>query len=227
MKAKASTLLILFGLILSACIPEGTPAGGPDLSKVGPIASVSIVSASASPASIVYPYDCGSTFVPPVDITFTVLVDDPSNIGSEHLDVRIRFGFGSFPASSGMYFLLFQAGTTGTVHTYSGDALDPENVGITGKPMEEAFKTGGSGVFIWTATVVDESLKELAKTGVMEIPFAPGPCPSPMVPVLPPPRIDVTIVPPGSLSKPKPGGGGGSPPSCSVDPNNPSCVPGP
>lgn len=227
MKTKASILFILFSLILDACAPAGTPAGaGPDLSgKVDLAGPVSIVSASASPASIAYPFDCGTTIVPPVNITFTVLVDDPSNIGSEHLDVRILFGFGSLPPS-GQYFLLAQAGTTGTVHTYSDDTA--ENAAWTSKPMAAAFKTGASGVFLWMATVVDESMRVLAKTDVMEIPFAP--CKAPLVippeATLVPPHIAVTLVPPSSKDKPK-RGGDGSPPSCSVDPNNPSCVPGP
>lgn len=225
MKTKPSILLIMLGLVLTACVPAERPAG-PDLSsEVGSVASVSIVSASASPASIVYPYNCGSTFVPSVDITFTVLVNDPSNIGSENLDVRVKFGFGSLPPS-GIEFLLAQAGTTGTVHTYSDDTNS--NAEWTSKPMADAFKTGTSGVFLWQAKVNDASMKILAQTAVMEIPFAPGPCPSPMVPVLPP-HVGVTIVPPGSLNNPKTGGGGsnGGSPSCSVDPNNPSCVPVP
>jgi hypothetical protein len=152
-----------------------------------------------------------------------VLVDDPSNIGSEHLDVRILFGFGSLPGP-GQYFLLAQAGTTGTVHTYSGDS--EENAAWTSKPMAAAFKTGGAGVFLWTATVADEAMRVLAKTDVMEIPFAP--CKAPLVVppevTIVPPHVDVTIVPPSSQNKPRQGGGG-SPPSCSVEPNNPSCVP--
>jgi hypothetical protein len=40
------------------------------------------------------------------------------------------------------------------------------------------------------------------------------------------PSFEGTIIPPGSSDKPKPGGSG-SPPSCSAEPNNPNCVPGP
>jgi len=50
------------------------------------------------------------------------------------------------------------------------------------------------------------------------------PCPPKPVFTIVPPHIDVTILPPGSADKPKPGGGG-PPPSCSVEPNNPNCVP--
>lgn len=224
MKTKALTLFILFGLILSACAPAWSRGPGPDPSGKVVAPTVTIVSATASPASIAYPFDCGTTFVPPVDITFTVLINDPSDIGSEHYDIRVRFGFGSLP-SAGQTFMLAQAGTTGTVYTYSDDSAS--NAAWTSKPMTAAFATGASGTFLWDAAVNDESMTVVAKTGVMEIPFAPGPCPSPMVPVLPP-HVDVTIVPPGSSDKPKTGGGsGGGPPSCSVDPNNPSCVPGP
>jgi len=221
MKTKALILFILFSLMLGACAPAGTPAGaGPDLSgKVVLAGPVSIVSASASPASVAYSYKCGTTFVPPVNITFTVLVDDPSNIGSEHLDVRVLFGFGSLPGP-GSFFLLAQAGTTGTVHTYSDDTA--ENAPWTSKPMDAAFKTGAPGVFLWSASVADESMRVLARTDVMEIPFAPckAPLVIPPVTTVMPPRVDVTIVPPGSSDKPT-----DSRPSCSVEPNNPNCKP--
>jgi hypothetical protein len=48
--------------------------------------------------------------------------------------------------------------------------------------------------------------------------------PCPPAAIIVPPHIDVTILPPGSADKPKPGGGG-PPPSCSAEPNNPNCVP--
>ncbi len=220
MRTKASILFILFSMILGACAPTGTPAAGapgagPDFSDKAVLAGpVSIVSASASPASVAYSYDCGSTIVPPVNITFTVLVDDPSNIGSEHLDVRIRFDFGGF--GSGDSFLLAQAGTKGTVHTYSDDTA--ENAYWTSKPMAAAFKTGASGVFIWSATVNDESMRVLAKTEVMEIPFAP--CKAPVViaytivpPILPPLTV-VTNTPIPQLPPTKK-------PRCQPSPNNP------
>jgi hypothetical protein len=59
-------------------------------------------------------------------------------------------------------------------------------------------------------------------TSMKSIPVLPCP-PKPVFTILPP-HLDVTIMPPGSADKPKQGGGG-SPPSCSTDPNNPSCVP--
>jgi hypothetical protein len=49
------------------------------------------------------------------------------------------------------------------------------------------------------------------------------PCPPTSAYTIVPPRINITIVPPGSVDKPKPG----SPPYCSVEPNNPNCIPGP
>ena len=185
MKTKYTLLFVLLSLVLSACMPVRSPVAGPDLSKVGSIASVSIVSATASPASVVYPYNCGTIFVPPVDITFTVLVNDPSGIGSEHYDVRIRFAFGSLP-SPGEDFMLAQAGTTGTVYTYSDDTADAESL-IPSKVMSAAFATGASGSFLWDAAVNDESMRVLARTGVMEIPFAPGACPTPLA--IPPGKV--------------------------------------
>jgi len=56
------------------------------------------------------------------------------------------------------------------------------------------------------------------------------PCPPTPAPKAPlPSGMDIaTVVPPGSYDKPSSGGGDGippAPPSCSVEPNNPSCVP--
>jgi hypothetical protein len=186
MKIQSSAILLaLLSIVLSSCAPAWRLGPGSDSSGKVIAPTVTIVSAVTSPAVVEYPLHCPP---PPADviIIFTVLVDDPSNIGSENLDVQIRFGFGSLPASSGENFLLEQAGTTGTVHTYTGRDNDPANISITEDPEAVGYSTGGSGNFIWTATVVDNSGRVLAKTGVMEIPFAPFPCPTPMVSALPP-----------------------------------------
>jgi hypothetical protein len=233
-RTKASILLILLGMILGACAPEGTPAGArPDLSgKVVLAGPATIVSASASPASFAYAYGCGSTSVLVADITFTVLINDPSDVGSENFDVEIHYEFSAGGPTYIGNFILAQAGTVGTVYTYSDDIASNQPKWLSTLTAVEA---GASGVFRWQASLFgypvgskpgDPGGKLLDKTGFFEIPFAPckAPLVTPPVATILPPHLDVTIMPPGSADKPKQGGGG-SPPSCSVEPNNPSCVP--
>lgn len=82
--------------------------------------------------------------------------------------------------------------------------------------------SGPSETFYFTSTKSNPVLpcSPATPTPTVKVPLG-----LPPVATVLPPRLDVTIVPPGSSNKPKQGGGG--PPSCSVDPNNPSCVPGP
>jgi hypothetical protein len=224
MKTKAWIFFLVFSLILGACAPTGTPFAGPDISDKVTAKTVTIVSASASPASVAYAFDCGTTSVPTVNITFTVSFDDPLARPLTTMDVQIHFEH-VYGVTYVGDFILEILGRTGTVDTYSGDL--ESNVPGFGSKLA-AIYAGKPGVFSWTATVVDESLTVLAKTGVLEVPFAACAAPPMLFPLstVMPPRVNITIVPPGPIVKPNPGGGG-SPPYCSVDPNNPNCVPGP
>ena len=224
MKTKASIFSLLFSLILGACAPTGTPLAGPDISGKVIAKTVTIVSASASPASFAYSYECGTTFIPPFDITFTVSFDDPLDrpLTSMVVDIHFAYSAPGYATSTGN-FILEIVGRTGTIDTYSGNLVDNAPKFYPG--LAGAY-AGKPGVFTWSATVEDESSTELAKTDVFEIPFAA--CTAPLVvptaATIVLPHIDLTIVPPGSGGTHEPGGGG-SPPSCSVEPNNPNCKP--
>jgi hypothetical protein len=226
MKTKASIFFLVFSLILGACAPAGTPAGGPDLSgKVGPLIAAKIVSAKASPASFAYSYKCGTTSIPPIDITFTVQVDNFEKIAPDDLSVLLVWALevsgGSVPADG--EFNLTLTGTAGTVMTFTGSTeASGQDLGSKIMPAE-----GASGDFRWFAIVLygpKGTERPLDSTDVFLIPFAA--CKAPPVDTVVPPHIDLTVVAPGSSDKPKQGGGG-SPPSCSVDPNDPNCIPGP
>jgi hypothetical protein len=228
MKTKASIFALVFSLLLGACAPSGTPVAGPDISgKVILIppdlpATFTITSASVSPGSLGYSYDCGTTSVPPATLTFTVLIHDPDkmvkdaavwiDVSGSTADPKETIAWSSLLVDQLLYLKL--TGTSADAETWSGTSMDlGANI---------SAKAAGSTSFkvYWFASASNGY--NGVETPIYSISLAP--CKAPLVVTIVPPHIDATILPPGSADKPKPGGGG-APPSCSVEPNNPNCVP--
>jgi hypothetical protein len=203
----AISVLILSLLILSACGPVPDP----------------VFHISGSPDPLMYG-GCGSN-------TLTLKVTGPGD------NVKVNSIIASYNLFDGSGrkvktgSILLKPSPSEPPVTYVGSVTFSIGTGATGSSPDSLILDFGEGSVEFGAFVDADLIKHpdsgpykpVGHTEVKSIPVI-ACLPTPTAP----PLIRVTIVPPGSADKPKRGGDEPpAPPSCSTDPNNPSCVPGP